>query len=64
MVDDNLVPAIGAERGLHGGGYGAAGVDVAQDGAIFGIIARARLTGISITPLLEMEEMGLNTDLL
>jgi hypothetical protein len=39
MVDDDLIPAIGAKRGLNGGGYGAASVDVAEDGSIFGIVA-------------------------
>lgn len=39
VVDDNLVAAVGAKRGLDSGGNGTAGVDVSQDGAIFGIIA-------------------------
>lgn len=40
MVDDELVAAVRAERGLDGAGDGAARVDVAQDGAILGVVAR------------------------
>lgn len=43
MVDDQLIPAIGPQRGLDGAGDGPAGVDVAQDGAIFGVVARLLL---------------------
>lgn len=39
VVDDDFVAAVGAERGLDGRGDGAAGVDVAVDGAIFGVVA-------------------------
>jgi hypothetical protein len=39
MVDDDLVAAVGTERGLDGRGDGAAGIDVSEDGAIFGIVA-------------------------
>lgn len=40
MVDDDLVAAIRTQRGLDGRGYGTAGVDVAQNGSIFGIVAK------------------------
>lgn len=39
VVDDDLVAAVGTEGGLHGLGDGTAGIDVAEDGAIFGIVA-------------------------
>ncbi len=39
VVDDDLVAAVGAERGLHGLGDGPARFDVAEDGAIFGLVA-------------------------
>lgn len=39
MVDDNLVAAIGAQRGLDRRRDGPACVDIAQDGAIFGVVA-------------------------
>ncbi len=42
VVDDDLVAAVGAERGLDGLGDGSAGVDVAKDGAIFGVVAARR----------------------
>lgn len=42
MVYDNLVAAIGTERGLDGRGDGTAGIDVANDGAIFRVVAVAR----------------------
>lgn len=38
VVDDDLVASVGAEGSLDGGCNGAAGVDVADDGAIFGIV--------------------------
>lgn len=42
MVDDDFVAAVGAERGLNGRRDGAAGVDVAVDGSIFGVVAWGR----------------------
>jgi hypothetical protein len=39
VVDDNLVATVGTQRGLHGLGDGAAGIDVAKDGAILGVVA-------------------------
>lgn len=39
MVDDYLVASVGSERGLDGGSDGAARVNVADDGAIFGVVA-------------------------
>lgn len=39
VVDDNLVASIGAERCLNGGSNGTARVDVADDGAIFCVVA-------------------------
>jgi hypothetical protein len=39
VVDYDFVATVGAEGGLDGRGDGAAGVDVAQNGAIFGIVA-------------------------
>jgi hypothetical protein len=39
VVDDELVAAIGSERGLHGRGDGAAGVDIADYCAVFGVVA-------------------------
>lgn len=39
VVDDDLVAAIGPERGLNGLGNGPAGVDVANDCSIFGVVA-------------------------
>lgn len=39
MVDDDLVTAKGTEGGLDSRRDGPAGVDVAKDGAILGIVA-------------------------
>lgn len=39
VVDDDFVAAVRAQGGLDGGGDCAAGVDVAVDGAIFGVVA-------------------------
>jgi len=39
VVDDNFVAAVGAEGGEDGVGDCAAGVDVAEDGAIFCVVA-------------------------
>lgn len=39
MVDDDFVAAIRTERGLDGRGDRTAGIDVANDGAIFSIVA-------------------------
>lgn len=39
MVDDNLVAAIGAKRGLNSGRNRSAGVDIAKYSAIFGVVA-------------------------
>jgi hypothetical protein len=39
MVDNNLVAAIGAKRGLNGGRNRSAGVDIAKYSTIFRIIA-------------------------
>jgi len=38
VVDDDLVAAVGTERRLDGLGNGLAGLDVADDGSIFGIV--------------------------
>jgi hypothetical protein len=38
VVDHEFVAAVGSKGGLDGAGDGAAGVDVAEDGAIFGIV--------------------------
>lgn len=42
MVDDDLVAAIGAQGGLDGLRDSLAGLDVADDGSIFGIVAGIR----------------------
>jgi hypothetical protein len=42
MVDNDLVAAIGAERGLNGGSNCPAGVDVTEDSAIFRVVAVER----------------------
>lgn len=39
MVDDDLVAAIRSQRRLDGRGDSAAGVDVADNGAIFCVVA-------------------------
>jgi hypothetical protein len=39
VVDDNLVAAIGSERGLNRLGNRPAGIDVANDCSIFGVVA-------------------------
>ena len=39
MIDDDLVATIGPERGLNGLSNCPAGVDVANDGSIFGVVA-------------------------
>lgn len=39
MVDDDFVAAIGAKRGLDGGRDCAACIDVAEDSAIFRVVA-------------------------
>jgi hypothetical protein len=39
MVDDNLVAAIGAKRGLNSGRNRSAGVDIAKYSTIFGVVA-------------------------
>jgi hypothetical protein len=41
VVYDDLVAAIGSERRLNGLGNGAAGVDVANNSSIFGVVAVA-----------------------
>ena len=38
VVDDDLVAAVGTERCLDGLGDGLAGLDIADDGSIFGIV--------------------------
>jgi hypothetical protein len=43
VVDDDLVATVGTERGLDGRGDGPAGIDVAQDGAIFRVVAGEEL---------------------
>ena len=40
MIDDDFVPAVGAQRGLHGLRYGATCFYVSYDGSIFRFIAR------------------------
>jgi hypothetical protein len=39
VVYDDLVAAIGSERGLYGLGNGTASVDVANNSSIFGVVA-------------------------
>ena len=39
MVDDDLVAAVGAQGGLDGLRDGLAGLDVPDDGSVFGIMA-------------------------
>jgi hypothetical protein len=39
VVYDNLIAAIGSERGLNGLGNGTASVDVANNSAIFSVVA-------------------------
>jgi hypothetical protein len=39
VVDDDLVAAVGTEGCLYGLGDGAASIDVADDGAIFCVVA-------------------------
>lgn len=39
MVDDDFVTAVGTERGLDGLRDCLTGFDVADDGAIFGVVA-------------------------
>ena len=41
MVYYDLVAAIGTEGGLDGLGNGSAGIDVADDSSIFGVVAGA-----------------------
>lgn len=45
MVDDNFVATIGTQRGLDGRGDGAAGIDIADDGAILCIVAKKLSVG-------------------
>lgn len=40
VVDDDLVAAVWPEGGLDCRGDCAAGIDVAEDGSIFGVVAR------------------------
>lgn len=40
MIDNDLVATVGTKRGLNRRGDGTAGLDVAQNGAILGIVAR------------------------
>lgn len=39
VVDDDFVAAVGTQRRLDGFGDGLAGLDVADDGSIFGVVA-------------------------
>lgn len=39
MVDYDFVAAIGTKGGLNCAGDGEAGIDVADNGAVFGIVA-------------------------
>lgn len=48
VVDDDFVAAVGAEGALDCLGYGAAGVDVAQDGAVFGVVAVVILEAVRV----------------
>lgn len=42
MVNDDLIAAVGTEGCLDGGCDGSAGIDVAEDGAIFRVVAVRR----------------------
>ena len=55
MVDNNLVAAVGAERGLHSLGDGLAGFDVADDGAIFSVVAGPLACMLAIWSVLSIE---------
>lgn len=52
VVDDDLVAAVWSQRGLDRRRYGATSVDVAQDGSIFGIIARIKQSTLACIALL------------
>jgi hypothetical protein len=39
MVDNDLVAAIGTERGLYGGSDRSTGIDITNDSTIFGVVA-------------------------
>jgi len=43
VVDDEFVSAVGTQGGLNCAGDCAAGIDVAEDGAIFGVVAACLL---------------------
>ena len=46
VVDDDLVASVWTERGLDGLGNGAAGIDVAEDSSIFGIVTAQVSVGV------------------
>lgn len=66
MVDDDLVAAVGAQGGLDGLRDGLAGLDVPDDGSVFGIVAElsARvLAGAKLSWLRRADkEVGLRWD--
>jgi hypothetical protein len=48
MVHDDLVATVRAQRGLYRRGNGAAGIDIAEDGAIFGVVAIGTQSGYEL----------------
>lgn len=52
MIYDNLVATIGSERRLNGLGDCAAGVDVANNSSIFGVVAVVRWLVVPMMQLL------------
>jgi len=55
VVDDDLVAAVGTERGLHRRRDRPAGVDVAKDGAIFRVVAVGLGGQVSILARLDVQ---------
>lgn len=67
MIDDKLIPTVRAEGSLHGAGDGSAGVDIAKNSAIFGVVAVVMSValrqedldvGILLVALLEQPAVG------
>ena len=56
VVDDQLIPPVRPERGLHGAGNGSAGINVAKNGAIFCIVAGQ---AVSVSLLGALDEVGM-----
>jgi hypothetical protein len=49
VVDDDLIAAIGTERCLNGLGDRLAGLDIANDGAVFSIMTVAIAVSVTFT---------------